>query len=193
MVATRQPAGELSTTTWKPPMKTAICLVLSVAAMLISATPAFSADTSPAAPVGYDKAIEKYVRFLETQKHAPADYILKLFEKNDLVILCERAHPEVTQYDLIYEIVSNPRFQQQAGHIFVETGSTALRPYVEAFLTDTRLSDVQVSEKLRYIAWNIGQTGGWEKTNYYDFLRKLHHLNCSLPKDRQVQIGRAHV
>jgi hypothetical protein len=146
-------------------------------------------NSSPARVVGYDNAIEKYVSFLKKQKQTPVDYILGLFSQNDMVILCERSHPEVTQYDMIYAVVSDPRFQQQAGHIFTEVGgSAALRPYIETFLMDDQLSNEQVNERLRYIARNIGWLIFWEKTNFYDFLRRLYHLNRTLPKDRRVHV-----
>ncbi len=111
-----------------------------------------------------------------------------LFKQNDIVILCERSHPETTQYDMIYELVSNPRFQQQVGHIFTEVGTAALQPYIESFLMDDQLTEEQVNEKLRYIARNIGWAKVWEKTNFYDFLRKLYYLNRSLPKDRRIHV-----
>lgn len=118
------------------------------------------------------------------------DYILGLFEQYDLVILCERAHPEVTQYDMILQLVSDQRFQQQAGHIFTELGTVALNPYMESFLMKDQLSDEQVNEELRYIVRNFdGQTPSpWSKTITFEFLRKLHYLNRSLPKNRKVHV-----
>ena len=41
---------------------------------------------------------------------------------------------ETTQYEMILQLISDPRFERQSGHIFTEVGSAALRPYVEAFL-----------------------------------------------------------
>ena len=169
-------------------MKMLLYLILSAVVVLVDAAPAAATNSSPAGVVGYDEAIEKYVSFLGAQKQKPVDYIVGLFARHDMVILCERFHPEVTQYDMIYELVSDPRFQKQVGHIFTEVGTAALRPCIESFLIDDQLSDEQVSEKLRYIAKNIGFIGGWEKTNFYDLLRKLYYLNRSLPKERRVHV-----
>jgi hypothetical protein len=101
-----------------------------LALVLLSGQMAESRGASPAARTspGYDQAIGKYVRFLETQKQTPVDYIMGLFAKYDIVVLCERAHPEITQYDMICELTSDKRFQQQVGHIFTECGSVRLRP-----------------------------------------------------------------
>ena len=51
------------------------------------------------------------MRFVETQEQTPVEYTLSLFGKYDIVVLCERAHPETTQYNMIFELVSDKRFQ----------------------------------------------------------------------------------
>jgi hypothetical protein len=145
-------------------------------------------NSPPAAAAGYNQAISQYVAFLKAQKQSPADYILGLFQTNDLVILCERHHGEITQYDMIFEVLSNPRFQQDVRHIFTEVGAAALWPYIDAFLMDDGLSEEQVNAKLRYIAANLSWQGAWERTNYYDFLKRVRALNCALPKERRVHI-----
>ncbi len=137
---------------------------------------------------GYDPALTGYVRFLEGQKVKPVDYIMGLFATHDLVILCERAHPETTQYDLISELVSDPRFVEQVGHVFTEIGTVSLRPAVDSFLLAEGLSNDQVTAQLRQIALNMGFGGFWEKTNYYDFLRRLHDFNRTLAGDRRVHV-----
>ncbi len=136
----------------------------------------------------YDKAIEKYVQFLQQQKQTPADYIMGLFQTYDLVVLCERSHPEVTQYDMNYGVAADPRFQQQAGHIFTETGSPNLRPAIEAFLTDDTLTEPQAHEKLRHIFRDWDWDGASNRTNIYHFYQKVRGLNRSLPKDRRVHL-----
>jgi hypothetical protein len=142
-----------------------------------------------AAPADYSPAIRRYVAFLKEQKQAPADYILALFQTNDFVILCERNHAEVTQYDMIFEVARDPRFQKEVRHVFTEIGAAALGRYIDAFLMDDQLSEEQVNAKLRYIALNGNYYAApWDRTNYYDFLKRVHVLNCSLPKERRVHV-----
>jgi hypothetical protein len=145
-------------------------------------------NSPPAAVAGYNPALSQYVAFLKEQKQSPTDYILGLFQTNDLVILCERNHAEMTQYDMLFEVVSDGRFQQEVRHVFTEIGAAALGPYLEAFLMDDQLSEEEVNAKLRYIAWNMNWQGAWDRTNYYEFLKRVHALNCSLPKERRVHI-----
>ncbi len=151
---------------------------------------ASAAGASPAAKSlpGYDKAIEEYVRFLQSQKQTPTDYLMSLFAKYDIVVLCERAHPETTQYDMICELTADARFQQQVGHIFIECGSVNLRPAVEELLMNDTLSEEQAQQKLREIYRNFSFDVLWDKTNSYDFLRKVYRLNRTLPKESRVHI-----
>ncbi len=164
-------------------------LALAFAGALLSGQAAYAA-ASPAGQVlpGYDKAIEGYVRFLETQKQTPVDYVMGLFSKYDIVVLCERAHPETTQYDMICALASDKRFQQQVGHIFTECGSVTLRPAVEDLLTNDKLSDEQAQQKLREIYRNFDFMVVWDKTNSYDFLRRIAQLNRTLPQESRVHI-----
>ncbi len=148
-----------------------------------------AAGSRGAAPtLNYDKAIDPYVQFLRQQKQTPVDYLVGLFQTYDLVVLCERSHPEVTQYDMIYQLAADPRFQQQAGHIFMENGSRALQPAVETYLTDDSLTEPQAKEKLNRIFRDFEWSGASNRINIYDFYRKIRDLNRSLAKDLRVHI-----
>ena len=47
----------------------------------------------------YDPAeVKPYVSYLEEHAQPPVDYVMELFSRFDLVILCERTHPEITQW-----------------------------------------------------------------------------------------------
>ena len=163
-------------------MKELVLILTLMASHAAGASPA--GKTAPS----YDKAIEEYVRFLETQKQTPADYIMGLFDKYDIVVLCERAHPETTQYDMIFQLASDTRFQQRVGHIFPECGSVSLRPAVEELLTNDTLSNEQAQQKLREIYRNFDFMVVWDKTNSYDFLQRIYKLDRTLPKESRVHI-----
>jgi len=162
--------------------------MLAVVLSLVQATCAVDAGSGAKAPAGYDKAIDEYVRFIEAQKQTPVNYVMGLFGKYDIIVLCERAHPETTQYDMIFELASDRRFQRQVGHIFTECGSVARRPAVEELLTNDTLTDEQAQQKLREIYRNFSFGAIWEKTNSYDFLRRIAQLNRTLAKESRVHI-----
>ena len=51
--------------------------------------------------------IEAYTTFLQEDHVSAKDYILGLFSQYDIVILCERDHREMTQYELILDILAD--------------------------------------------------------------------------------------
>ena len=66
--------------------------------------------------------IEEYVDFINDCNTSPVDYVMGLFDRYDVVILGERDHRDTTQYDLIEQIMSDPRFIDQVGLIMTEIG-----------------------------------------------------------------------
>ena len=64
----------------------------------------------------------QFIDFLNEQDISAKDYILKLFETNDLVIICERHHQEISQYKFVYELMLDSAFQNQVGNIITEVG-----------------------------------------------------------------------
>lgn len=127
-----------------------------------------------------------YVSFLEKQKDAK-DYIFKLFEKKDIVILCERAHPEMTQYDFIYDIISDKRFIENVGNVCSEIGSTTQQANLDSLMNTDSLSNDELELKLVKILRNYSYYPIWENTNYFNYFKKLYTLNQKLPKEQRIQ------
>jgi len=136
----------------------------------------------------YSNEIAPYVEFLKTQKTKPVDYILGLFEKYEVVILCERYHTETTQYEMIYDIVSDPRFIDKAGHIFTEIGSSSVAEKTHNFLFSKNLDDAAIKAGALDIYRNLTWFPVWEKTNFFNFLQKLYRLNATLPDDKKIEL-----
>jgi hypothetical protein len=103
-----------------------------------------------------------------------------LFEKYDMVILCERHHAETTQYDFIHDLVSDKRFIEKVGNIFTEIGTSTMNDYLHDFLFADGLSDSEVENRLLHIYRNFCKEVIWEKYNQYAFLKRLYTLNQSL-------------
>jgi uncharacterized RDD family membrane protein YckC len=131
------------------------------------------------------RTTEPYVLFLKNRPSA-AEYIFQLFEKYDIVVLCERIHPETTQYDFIYEVISDQRFIDNVGNIFSEVGVVTMQPYLDDFLRSDDLTETEIQEKLIYIIKNLSFGPLWDKTNFYDYLKKLYALNKSLPDSSRI-------
>lgn len=141
---------------------------------------------SKASSEKYHEALNPYVHFLEKMQKDPVDYVMGLYEKFDIVILCERAHPEVTQYDLMYRLVSDPRFVDDVGHVFTELGSITLTEDIDKYLTYGSISEKEAEKRLLHIYRNLVFHPVWNNTNFYEFLKKLCLLNISLPTEKKI-------
>lgn len=135
----------------------------------------------------YSLEISKYVTFIESQNTSAKDYILDLFKKYDIVVLCERHHGEMTQYDLIYDIVSSNYFQKNIGSIFTEIGAVDNRKNVQNFI-NTKFKNQQEKTKQQLNVYRNMMYGIWEKTNLYDFMGRLNTLNSTLNNKRKINL-----
>ncbi|MDR2906366.1 MAG: hypothetical protein LBU91_00030, partial [Bacteroidales bacterium] len=66
--------------------------------------------------------IKPLVKYIEQCNTSPVDYVMNLFETYDVVVIGERHHGDMTQYDLIQQIISDPRFIAKVGHVLTEMG-----------------------------------------------------------------------
>ncbi len=141
-------------------------------------------------PTGYATEIEAYVNFLKTTPPIdPVDYVMNLFEKYDIVVLCERNHQDITQYELIYDIVSDERFIEKVGCVFTEVGTQTINDRLNTFLQTKGLTQKEVDNRLIDIYRDLDRIGYWEKYNLYDFLKKIYYLNNTLSKDKKIEVN----
>ncbi len=136
----------------------------------------------------YHKALTPYIDFLKNNDLDPVDYAMGLFKKYDIVILCERAHPEITQYDLIYRLVSDRRFIDEVGHVFTELGSINQGEKIDAYLKSENLDAREAENNLLYIYRNLTFLPMWNNVNFYEFLKKLRLLNMFLPPEKKISL-----
>ena len=132
--------------------------------------------------------LNAYVDFLKAQKISAKDYVLELFDKYDIVVLCERYHAEMTQYDLIYDIISDKRFTLQGGHILMEVGVSNSYEKLNTFLQNDTLADNEIEANILDIIRNNDYSPLWEMTNYPTFIKKVHCLNKTLPEQQKITI-----
>ena len=125
-----------------------------------------------------------YVEFLATDIENPADYVLSLFDDHDVVVLCERWHPEMTQYDFFLEVVSDPRFAERVGHVFTELGARNLQGALDDLMGTPDLGESEVGDRLVPIFRDLGLHGMWDATNFFEFLGAVYSLNERNPEHR---------
>lgn len=121
---------------------------------------------------------EEHITFLNNNRQDINDYIFELYKQYDHLILCERTHPEMTQYDMIYNLVTDERFVHNVGNVFTELGAMNSREaYQEltntSFPNDTlfqqALSSFMMDSQSLYLLW--------PHTNWYQFLERMYHFN----------------
>ncbi|RKN79689.1 hypothetical protein [Ulvibacterium marinum] len=136
----------------------------------------------------HDIEINKYVDFLKNKDRPAKDYILDLFKKNDLVILCERYHQENTQYELITDVISDARFIKDVGNIFFETGMRTLNPELNDFVHSENLPENKVEEKLIALQRKSDYFPLWDYYNFYYQNKQIYTINQSLSEDEKINI-----
>lgn len=127
-----------------------------------------------------------YVSFLNQQEEAK-EYIFKLFEEYNIVILCERLHYEMTQYDFLYDVISDQRFIDNVGVIFTETGGVNYQSELDSLMNALGLSEKELDDRIAHLMKNISISWPvWDKTNLFTHLKSLYKLNQNLPEDKKV-------
>lgn len=134
---------------------------LIIFCLILTNTSAFCQNTNP--------ELMKYVSFLETQNTSAKDYIINLWGQYDIVILCERFHGEMTQYDLIYDIVSSEYFKENVGNVFTEIGSVSKQQDVLDF-TKKHFYNAEEKEKQLLNLYRNIQWTGWSAANFFFLL-----------------------
>lgn len=140
-----------------------------------------------AAPRPTVRSVRNYVRFLQENRQNIPDYVMGLFDEYDHVILCERHHREMTQYDMIYRLVTDRRFTERVGVVFTEIGCAESRNGYKKFV-DTDFPDDDAVERglASFLTENQSVHLLWPNTNWFDFLKRMYYFNHG--KQRRVEI-----
>ena len=122
--------------------------------------------------------IKPYVDYLKNIENKTAkDYILQQFKEHDIVILCERDHSDVSQYELIKEILSDDYFKKNVKNVFTEIGVINLKPEITEFLKTRNLDSLYVEKRLNQFQQNSEMYPIWERYSYHYFLKTIYDIN----------------
>ena len=130
-----------------------------------------------------------YIDFIKENQTHPVDYIFQLFEKYDIVILSERDHRDLHQYELIEKIISDKRFIENVGNIFTEVGPFNRTEWVNKVLKSEYETYKDFENNLMPLyreleSWNLI----WEKYNFWDFLSSIYRINNKLNPSQQINL-----
>jgi hypothetical protein len=128
-----------------------------------------------------DKDVKPYTDFLKTQNQSPKEYILGLFEQYDIVVLNEAYHGESTQWEMIFDMVSDTAFIKNVGNIFTEYGSARHQHKIDTFLNTVFPNDTILEQETACLMYYMSNA-------YYYFIKNLNLLNSGLPDSLKVRL-----
>lgn len=133
-------------------------------------------------------SIEALRTYANEKGMSPKEYIFKLFEKSDIVVLGERDHRDTVQYDLIHDILADPRFAEQVGHVYTEVGSYNMNDDVNRLLQGDYPTEAVFMDSL-FAYYRKSETFYpiWEKYNRIKFLKDIYEINRTSP--RKIRLG----
>ena len=132
-------------------------------------------------------SVSKYVDYLKNNRQDINDYVMGLFEKYDYVVLCERHHQDMMQYDMIYDLVTDSRFVDKVGVVFTEIGCAESRDAYRTFVETTFQNDTLVEKELAsFLMKNQTVHLLWPNTNWFSFLKRMYYFNHD--REKKVEI-----
>lgn len=134
-------------------------------------------------------SVANYKQCLELHGMDPVEYVFRLFEHADVVVLGERDHRDVTQYELIVRLLADPRFATRIGHVYTEVGVTNQTESANRLIKGDWPDETAFREALCQHLRNEDYLFLWEKTNRSIFLDSLYRINRRLPHERRITIG----
>jgi hypothetical protein len=132
--------------------------------------------------------IKPLVDFIEQTNTSPVDYIMGLFEKYDVVVLGERDHRDMTQYDLIQQVISDPRFIEKVGNVFTEVGVYNMADELNAVLKGTYPNDEAFDKELVNVLFYMDFMPLWDKANYTKLMKDIYLVNKNLPTEKKINV-----
>lgn len=130
---------------------------------------------------------QRYINDIKKYKQEPFEYLMRLFENKDIIVLCERAHPEYTQWKFFSQMILNDTFASKVGNIATEFGRINEQARLDSLLGHSFDSE---EDRRKTFAALIRENGGmwplWSNTNIYDFAINLSRFNEKLEENQEI-------
>ncbi|MFO8022767.1 MAG: hypothetical protein R6U65_09900 [Perlabentimonas sp.] len=138
--------------------------------------------------IGSANSQDEHLEYIQNNYAPPGEYLNSLFKKNDLVIICEREHPELTQYDFFFEIVSQDWFVEKVGTVICEIASRSIQSKIDSVLFAENLAENELDALLVDINLNMSHHEFWPHKNFYNFLKSIYYLNQNIKQDKKIRL-----
>lgn len=129
--------------------------------------------------------------YVETMRKGedPVEYVFRLFEGSDIVVIGERDHRDVTQYEFIIKLLADPRFAERVGYVYTEVGVTNMTQRANELIKGTYQSEEDFRKALLAYLRDEDYSFCWEKTNRSVFMDSLYRINSRLPDGAKITLG----
>lgn len=139
-------------------------------------------------PLHAQPLLQEYVSDMKGGE-SPVEYVFRLFESADIIVLGERDHRDMTQYELITRLLADPRFAERVGHVYTEIGVTNMTRRANQLIKGSFESwGSYLKARLDYLR-DEDYLFCWEKTNRSVFIDSLYSINSRLPENRKITLG----
>lgn len=126
--------------------------------------------------------------FLKDQYSTAKEYLIGQFKKYDMVVVCERHHREITQYELFLEVVKDPYFVENVGLIYTEIGIVNQGKRINEFLRSPLVDSAASRRELTSLFRDSDSSPYWHAYNFPWFLWELFKFNQTLPADKKIAL-----
>ncbi|MCD8031417.1 MAG: hypothetical protein LUF85_11515 [Bacteroides sp.] len=133
--------------------------------------------------------VRPLVDFLKEQPLTAKEYVIDQFKEKDIVILCERNHGEITQYDLFLDIIKDPYFIENVGTVYTEIGMDIITPQLDTFLMKEGLDSTQVHKEVTNLLRETkADCALWAPHSYPWLITKIYALNQTLDRPQKIHM-----
>lgn len=126
-------------------------------------------------------SISDLTTYLKNNGTKPEQYLLNAMAKHKIVIYGE-LHRRKKSWDLMKNIIKNPKFAKEVGAVFMELSSD------KQYELDNFFQSKAINTTILLDIFREVQLNGWYDKGMYEFLIELWHLNKKLLANKQIQI-----
>ncbi|WP_165044059.1 erythromycin esterase family protein [Dysgonomonas sp. ZJ709] len=122
-----------------------------------------------------------FTKYIKTYGKQPKNYVLEKLAKHKLVIYGE-AHRRTVSWDLLRQIIADPKFVETTGTIFMEFGACNQKEL------DRFYEQEELDKSILLNIFGCQQLAGWTDKGQFDFMIALRELNKKLPDNKKIKV-----
>lgn len=135
------------------------------------------------------QTVNECVQHIKGKGKEPKEYIFDTFKDVDVIIIGERDHRDTTQYELIIDILKDPRFAEEIGYVYTEVGVTNMTDSANKLIKGEYANHDEFYSSFLKFYRDFDYEILWEKYNGYKFIKGLYDINRTLPTDKKITWG----